>query len=317
MRTFASSSGVRERGTRDLAVVCNAHRMATVRRRHPEGVPGDWYIDDRCIGCGASFSIAPQLIVPTADGRQFVFRAQPLDDAQLKLAQLAAEVCPTASIGTVSRLRWARHHPVEVASGVWRCGSNSPDTAGGNSYLVERREGHVLIDAPRYTRRVSRHIEGRGGLALIALTHRDDVGDAQRYARQFEADVLIHRADAVAAPFATRILEGSEAIEVQAGLLAIPTPGHTAGHTMFLLDGETLFSGDSLSWDPDRADLWAEKLVCWHSWPEQLASLEQLANHRFVRVIPTHGALSPTLPYAEMRERLRDLIGLLRQQDGR
>ena len=99
--------------------------MAQARRRHEESVPGDWFIDDRCIGCGASFSIAPTLIRPTADGRQFVFRAQPLDDSQLKLAQLAAEVCPTASIRTESQTRWPTHHPVEVVNGVWRCGSNT------------------------------------------------------------------------------------------------------------------------------------------------------------------------------------------------
>jgi len=124
--------------------------------------------------------------------------------------------------------------------------------------------------------------------------------------------VLIHRADADAAPFASRVLDGGEAVEIQAGLVAIPTPGHTPGHTMFLLDGELLFSGDSLSWDPERNDLWAEKLVCWHSWPEQLTSLDRLAAHPFVRVIPSHGALSPVLPVHDMRERLRRLVAELR-----
>ena len=286
--------------------------MARARRRHREGVPGDWFIDDRCIGCGASFSIAPDLIAPTADGRQFVFRAQPADAAQLERAQLAAEVCPTNSSGTESRLRWAWHHPVEIASGVWRCGSNSPDTAGGNAYLVVRADGNVLIDSPRYTGRVVRHIRSHGGLACIALTHRDDVGDAEQYAREFGAEVVIHRADAKAAPFATKLVDGVDTVEIRAGLLAIPTPGHTIGHMMYLLDGETLFSGDSLSWDPDRQNLWAEKLVCWYSWPEQLTSIEHLADHAFTRVIPTHGAVSPDLPPDEMRERLRDLVGELR-----
>jgi glyoxylase-like metal-dependent hydrolase (beta-lactamase superfamily II) len=144
------------------------------------------------------------------------------------------------------------------------------------------------------------------------LTHRDDVGDADRYAEAFGAGVLIHDADRDAAPYATRWLTGDDAVEVADRVLAIPTPGHTAGHVMFLLDGETLFSGDSLAWDPHLDDLWAEQSVCWHSWPEQLDSLDRLADHRFSRVIPTHGAISPTLARDDMTQRLRRLVKTLR-----
>ena len=64
---------------------------------------------------------------------------------------------------------------------------------------------------------------------------------------------------------------------------------------MYLVDDEVLFTGDSLSWDPDRDDLWAEQYVCWWSWADQLDSLERLTDHRFVRIVPTHGAISPAL----------------------
>ena len=73
---------------------------------------------------------------------------------------------------------------------------------------------------------------------------------------------------------------------------------------MYLVDDETLFTGDSLAWDPHLDDLWAEKFVCWWSWPEQLDSLERLAWHRFVQVVPTHGAISPTLDAEDMRDPL-------------
>ena len=281
-------------------------------QRHPEGIAGEWYIDDRCIGCGASLSIAPRLIKPTEDGRQFVFRAQPATDKDVLLAQLAAEVCPTRSIRTESKQRWPPHHPYLVAPAVWRCGSNSPDTAGGNSYLIARPDGNVLVDGPRFSESLRRKLQELGGVALIALTHRDDVGDAQKYASAFGAEVVIHRADAGAAPFATSIVEETDPVELRRGLVAIPTPGHTKGHMMFLLDREILFAGDSLGWDPYRDDLWAEKAVCWHSWPEQIASLEELLQHRFTRVIPTHGALSPVLSSEQMHTRLRRLVDQLR-----
>lgn len=287
--------------------------MALRARRHPEGADGDWFIDDRCIGCGASTSIAPHLISPASDGRQFVFVRQPGSDDDVVLAQQAAEVCPTRSIGTVSGLRWPPHHPVEVAPRVWRTGSNSPDTAGGNAFLVQRPGGNLLVDAPRYTPSLHRTIDGLGGISSILLTHRDDVGDAERYAESFGAEVVIHEADRDAAPFADRILTGHRPVEVAPAMVAVPTPGHTEGHVMYLLDDETLFSGDSLAWDPHLRDLWAERLVCWWSWPDQLASLERLTHHRFSRVVPTHGAISPTLPHDEMRHRLRQLVTSLRQ----
>jgi glyoxylase-like metal-dependent hydrolase (beta-lactamase superfamily II)/ferredoxin len=295
-----------------LTVDTARFEMARGEKRHPESVPGEWFIDDRCIGCGGSTSIAPDLIRPTSEGRQFAFIRQPSSDYEVRLAEMAAEVCPARSIGTESRRRWLPHHPVVVADGVWRTGSNSPTTAGGNAYLVPRDVGNLLIDAPRHTARLHGQIAARGGLAHVLLTHRDDVGDAQRYAEAFRSEVVIHEADREAAPFAGRLLVGREPVEVAAGVPAIPTPGHTAGHVMFLIDGENLFTGDSLSWDPFRQDLWAEKFVCWDSWPNQLESLARLADHRFARVIPSHGVVSPRLDPDDMADRLRRLVSTLR-----
>lgn len=288
--------------------------MASLSRRHPDGVDGEWFIDDRCIGCGASRSIAPRLIGGATDGsRQFVFTRQPGSAAEVVLAQQAAEVCPTRSIGTVSGPRWDRHHPMEVAPGVWRTGSNSPDTAGGNAFVVRRPAGNLLIDGPRFTPSLRDAIGRLGGIRSILLTHRDDVGDAGRYAEEFGADVVIHEADRDAAPYADRVLTGHDPVEVAPGTIAIPTPGHTEGHLMYLLDDDILFSGDSLAWEPDLTDLWAERFVCWWSWSDQLDSLERLAQHRFTQVIPTHGAISPRLDTEETRRRLRSLVSSLRE----
>jgi glyoxylase-like metal-dependent hydrolase (beta-lactamase superfamily II)/ferredoxin len=289
--------------------------MSRLDHRHPEGSPGDWYIDDRCMRCGASEAIAPDLIGFSTDGGQYVFHRQPGSPEEVRLAQLVAEVCPTRSVGTVSRLQWASHHPVEVAPSVWRCGSNSPSTAGGHAYLIQHPSGNVMVDAPRYTGRLRDAIEALGGLAFIALTHRDDVGDAERYARAFGAEVGIHEADADAAPFATQRWRGRDAIQLRADTMALPTPGHTEGHVVFLHRGAVLFTGDTLAWNPHRRDLSTDRLFCWFSWPEQLASLERLADHRFTTLFPSHGAVSPTLPAEEMRERLLALVARRRARD--
>ena len=173
--------------------------------------------------------------------------------------------------------------------------------------------GNVLIDSPRFTSALRAWIQSLGGIATILLTHRDDVGDAERYAEAFGAQVAIHAADADAAPFADRILTGVDPHEIAPGVLAIPTPGHTEGHVMYLTRDGTLFSGDSLGWDPYRHDLGAEPYMCWYSWTVEVDSLERLSRHAFTRVVPTHGTISPTLEPGDMRQRLQALVARLRR----
>lgn len=285
--------------------------MARRSERHPEGAIGEWFIDRRCIQCGASSSVAPGLVVPASDGKS-VFDHQPLGPEELRLAQVAAELCPTRSIGTESRLRWTAHHPMALTERVWRCGSNAWVSAGANAYLVQRADGNLLIDAPRWSAGLADRLAALGGVADIVITHADDVADADRYALRFGAQVWIHESDRDAAPFASRLLSGSKPRDLAPGVVVVPTPGHTPGHVMVLIDSTILFSGDSLVWDPYANDLWAEEAVCWHSWPEQLTSLERLVHHRFEQVIPGHGASSPRLPADEMRTRLIDLLTRLR-----
>ncbi len=88
-----------------------------------------------------------------------------------------------------------------------------------------------------------RKLEDLGGIADILLTHRDDVADADRYARHFRARVWMHEDDRSAAPYATNLLHGIEATRIRERVLAIPIPGHTRGSVVFLLDEAYLFTG--------------------------------------------------------------------------
>lgn len=117
--------------------------MARQAERHSENVAGEWFVDRRCIGCGTSTSVAPGLVVPASDGR-FVIGRQPTGPQEVRLTQIAAELCPTRSIGTRSRLQSSPHHPLPLRPGVWRCGGNAWSSAGGNSYLVQRPGGNIL-----------------------------------------------------------------------------------------------------------------------------------------------------------------------------
>jgi len=285
--------------------------VARLDLRNDANVAGEWFVDTRCIDCGTCRDIAPQIFGEVHGGS--VVTQQPANGDELD-AWLAAQACPTTSIGTVSRRpRPGRLYPreIEAGSGVFDLGYCSEDSFGASAWFVRRAEGNVLVDSPRFTEALVAPIAEAGGVAHVVLTHRDDVADARRWAERFEARVWIHADDLVAARFASDVVEGLDDVEIQPGLLAIPVPGHTKGSMVFLLDGRWLFTGDSLAWSHERGDLTAFRGACWYSWSAQMASLARLAErHRFAWVLPGHGARTSGDP-DELHDRL---VGLVRDR---
>jgi glyoxylase-like metal-dependent hydrolase (beta-lactamase superfamily II) len=285
--------------------------MARVDQRHPGNAPGEWFVDTRCIDCGTCREVAPGLFAEL--GECSVVQRQPAADEDTAM-WLAAQACPTMSIGTISRRRRpGRLYPREVApgSGVFDLGYCSPDSFGASAWLVVRPAGNVLVDSPRFTAALAGPIAELGGIAHVALTHRDDVADARRWAEQFHARTWIHADDGSAAPWATDLITAQQ--ELQPGLVAVPVPGHTKGSVVFLLEDTWLFTGDSLAWSDADADLTAFRDACWYSWREQAASLARLAErHRFAAVLPGHGArrLGET---DDMHRRLVALVARMRR----
>ncbi len=274
--------------------------------RHAENAPGDWYIDRNCMDCSAARTVAPGLIV--SGGGQSVFARQPGTPDELMMAWRARLLCPTASVTTESRVTPpAGVFPEEMAQGVYRLGYNAKSSYGAHSFLIRRPDGAAMVDAPRWTKQVVSALEEAGGLSDILLTHEDDVADADRYAKHFGARVWIHEADRSAAPFATRIFEGFDPIQVYHDLLAIPVPGHTKGSVVYLWNDRCLFTGDSLSWSFAANDLNAFRDFCWYSWAEQRRSLARLLNTNFEWVLAGHGG-SHGAPAEEMRSRLQALV---------
>lgn len=274
--------------------------------RHPANAPGEWYIDRRCTDCSAARTIAPGLIIEK-DG-QSVFARQPKSNDELMMAWRARLLCPTASVRTESHADIPEGvFPEKMTDDVYRLGYNAASSYGAHSFLIRRPRGNAMVDSPRFTRAVVEHLEVWGGLAHVLLTHRDDIADAQRYAKHFDARVWIHKADRSAARFASDILEGSEPTEIEHGLLAIPVPGHTKGSVAFLYDRRCLFTGDTLAWSFEDGDLTAHRDYCWHSWTEQVQSLRRLLDYPFEWVLAGHGG-SKHLPGDGMHKRLAALI---------
>lgn len=282
--------------------------MADRALRVLENVDGPFFVDSSCIDCDTCRQLAPATFAD--HGEHSYVHTQPRDDAEKRAALRALVACPTGSIGT-SDPNWTalalEDFPLLLAPRVFYCGFNSRKSFGGNSYFVEHRDGNWLIDSPRYVEYLARQFTERGGVRYIFLTHRDDVADADRWAARFGATRIIHRLELASQPAAERVIDGREAVEVEPGFLAIPTPGHTRGHCVLLHDDQFLFTGDHIAWSRERQCLTASRDVCWHSWREQVKSVEKLDRYSFEWVLPGHGQ-RVRLPRNEMRHEMARLI---------
>lgn len=187
----------------------------------------------------------------------------------------------------------ARAFPRRYAGNAHHCGFHDEATFGAASWLLLRpadRGGNVLVDVPRWNAGLADRIEGLGGVSRILLTHCDDVGEHARWSERFAAERVIHERDVDGRTRDVEIvLTGDATTDLGGGLLAIPTPGHTAGSTCFLLD-ETLATGDHLAFSRARGHVYAFASACWFDWETQIASVEKLLEHRVARLVPGHGA---------------------------
>ncbi len=261
--------------------------MAQPALRLDANIPGDFYVDSTCIDCDACRVFAPTVFSDEAD-QSFVFH-QPETAEELLAAQKALVTCPTSSIGSASGARAAVDAlPELIEDDVYRCGYASESSFGAISYYLGSE--HLLIDSPRFAGPLVKKLAAMGGVRRMLLTHQDDVADHEKFHERFGCERVLHRDD-VRSRTAMMELQpaGSDPIELEPGLLMIPTPGHTRGHAVFLWREKFLFTGDHLAWSPGRGHLYAFRSACWYSWSEQIRSMERLLAYRFEWVLPGHG----------------------------
>lgn len=266
--------------------------MAHVNLRLPQNVKGDLYVDSSCIDCDTCRWMAPEMF-NRAEGQSVVYH-QPDNAAQRLRSLQALLACPTSSIGTLEKPKDIKDaqlsFPILVAENVYHCGYHSENSYGAASYLIQRSEGNVMIDSPRWAPPLVKRLEEMGGIRYLYLTHRDDVADHQKFHEHFGCDRIIHTDEISADTQNVEIqLTGSIVFTLASDLLIIPVPGHTKGHTALLYQNKFLFTGDHLAWSDRLKQLVAFRDVCWYSWSKQLQSMRQLANYSFEWVLPGHG----------------------------
>jgi Zn-dependent hydrolases, including glyoxylases len=269
--------------------------MASLARRLPQNVAGDFYVDETCIDCDACRQIAPATFRDHGEQSSVYRQPETLEETQLALQSLIA--CPTASIGTIEKhnVRAAIDaFPQRIADNVYFCGFTAEASFGAWSYLIVRgpeEGGNVLVDSPRFASQLVKRIESLGGVKTMFLTHRDDIAAHELFAKKFGCERVMHAADGAARLGMERIIEGEEPVHLDSDLLMIPVPGHTRGHVVLLYKNKFLFTGDHLAWSPARETLTAFRSVAWYSWPEQTRSMAKLLNYDFEWVLPGHGRI--------------------------
>ncbi|MEL6604974.1 MAG: MBL fold metallo-hydrolase [Cyanobacteria bacterium J06614_10] len=290
--------------------------MAHLRDRRVENVSGNFYVDSSCIDCDTCRWLAPEIY--SRQGGQSIVHHQPDDEnndletqAQQRVAALEALLaCPTGSIGTQMPPKDIKQvqsrFPLPIAENVYYCGYHSKKSFGAASYFIQRPEGNVLVDSPRFTPPLVKRLEAMGGVRYLYLTHRDDVADHEKFHRHFGCDRILHKQDITAGTQAVEIQPtGSEPTAIAEDLLIIPQPGHSAGHTVLLYKGKYLFTGDHLAWSARLNQLYAFRNFCWDSWTKQIDSMKKLADYTqeyaFEWVLPGHGRR-----FAASREEMRD-----------
>ncbi|MEM9455489.1 MAG: MBL fold metallo-hydrolase [Myxococcota bacterium] len=266
--------------------------MAQASKRLPANVAGDFFVDSSCIDCGTCRWMAPA-VFDHGQEHSKVYR-QPEGEADVLAALRAVVACPAASIGTVEHhdvASVAASFPVPIAANVYHCGYHHRSSYGATSYLIVRPQGNVLIDSPRFAGPLVERLEALGGVAMMFLTHRDDVAEHERFAERFGCTRVLHADDVTTAT--QKVEQQPQGVEVHAladDLLMIPVPGHTRGSACLLYDGTFLFTGDHLAWNVARDQLCAFRGACWYDWPSQVESMRRLAEFDFEHVLPGHGA---------------------------
>ena len=267
--------------------------MANAQLRLPENVPGDFFVDSTCIDCDTCSQLAPAVFRDHGD--QCSVHHQPATADETKFALMSLVACPTGSIGTTEKHDahiGINAFPLHLDENVYFCGFTSESSFGGWSYLITRPKtdgGNILIDSPRFATQLIKRVDVLGGVKQMLLTHKDDIADHELFREKFDSTRVMHADDGARRLRIEQVLEGQQPLELDKDIIAIPTPGHTRGHVVYLYRRKFLFTGDHLAWSPNRNTLTAFRSVAWYSWEKQIESMKKLLDYDFEWVLPGHG----------------------------
>ncbi|MDX1638511.1 MAG: MBL fold metallo-hydrolase [Balneolaceae bacterium] len=164
------------------------------------------------------------------------------------------------------------------------------------SYIIGSGDDAVVIDAsldPKIYKNLAR--ENRWTIRYVMDTHlhADYVSRSRELAEAVGADYLLYRQADTEFPF-TPLDDHQEITFGNTAIKALHTPGHTPESLSFLIEGEALFTGDTLFTNGvGRPDLKADRQQAMRKAEQLYESLQKLLSlEENTRVLPAHIARS-------------------------
>lgn len=263
--------------------------MADLNKKNSSNISGNFYVDTSCIDCETCQWMAPEVFKEI--GNQSIVFHQPSNQQEEIKALHALVSCPTSSIGLIEKsseiIKAINDFPLLIENNVYHCGFHSEKSFGAASYFIQRPEGNILIDSPRFVASLVKKLEKMGGIKYMFLTHIDDVAEHEKFQKHFNCQRIMHKDDIRKNTKNVEIqLSGKETFIIDKEIIIIPVPGHTKGHCVLLYKNKFLFTGDHLAWSDTLKQLYAFKRACWYSWSELYKSMQKLSEYDFEWVLP-------------------------------
>lgn len=285
--------------------------MADPDKKLDENADGGFFVDSSCENFGICKELAPQNFKRL--DHYHVLAKQPQGPEEERKTLQALLCCPKGAIGaekteavTKAIKEVFADFPMLIEDSVYYCGFNSPKSAGASSYFIKHEAGNWLVSTPKYLPHLISSFESMGGVSYIFLSHRDDLGEADKYARRFGSKTVLHELEADCRPEAEIIVRGVQPVEFSNDFHIIPNAGHTEGHCLLLYKNYFLFSGDTLAYDPekDKIETW-NPYWTWYSYIKQAETLSVLQNFEYSWILASHGGRlkrNPALLKTQIKE---------------
>jgi len=198
--------------------------------------------------------------------------------------------------------------------GVYHCGYHSEKSYGAASYLIIHPEGNIMVDCPRYFQKLAEKIEKLGGVRYLFLTHKDDIGDHDKWSRQFKCERILHSEDVEDETKDVEIkLHGPGPWAIGTDFELVHTPGHTKGSVcLFYKSLKLLFTGDHLANSTQTNELVISIVYNKDSVSLQLESVRKLLELNFQWILPAHGG---RVKYEDIQEKNSSIEGLLAKNE--
>ena len=268
--------------------------MANLNKTLSDNVDGDLFVDDTCINCDACRRFSPAQF-GVHEEYSFV-QKQPDNDLEKLQSSRALLSCPVGAIGfkSISNYRSLLieakdSFPLQIDGNIYINGYNHRKTFGADSYFIQNPSGNWLIDSPRFSKKLVQKMEAMGGLKYIFLSHQDDIGDCDKFAKHFGAKRIIQEHDSMRVSDAEMILK-EKRTEIEDAVI-VHTPGHTKGSHCLIWKGKYLFTGDHFAWIRRLGHFASFRRACWYDWEEQIESVGLLGEFKDIEwVLPGHGS---------------------------